>query len=1798
MSDDRNVRLQRRKAMKRKNFVRGDHSGILSRITEPQCECQLDSSDEDDKDKRSSVDLTPTLLGIYDKIASANETGEQGPSDQSELEYFVTNENLEDGSDDQCHSPKSSPQISRKLNDQSKFRELINRPINVKVELDSSAEDRYNNNKLKMDNSENKAPADRDQDNKKRPLSISSMSSSSTSSLPRRRKRPNLSQYSESTSSSQLDIEKLDNLLYIDDSPENDGTERSADELSVCSEDKGKSGGDSDSQASADHSLNDGDQSEHLEGKVLHQSDSSFSFTPSNSANCSTADLSLNSDLKAVDKSVEVEKVRRSPSRTSQKSTGMSRSVSLKQQAHYVSFVQRVVTELVETERTYVLHLKDIKEGYYHAIQDCRALNISETERECLFGNITEIYNFSCRFLAELEDCCLDPIKVAECFVKNSEGFVIYAEYCTNYPSAVAILTKVMCDPELNNVFKQRQLALGHSLPLGAYLLKPVQRVLKYHLLLQNILKHYSKTDPGHDKLVAALDHMTNMSHQINEMKRKHEHAVRVQEIQSQLEDYDGEDFTRLGELVLEGSFRMFGVKASRQMFLFEKGVIIAKRKEDGMLSCKAFIPCATLMLVESIPKEPLNFQILPFDNPRGAHIIHARNLDQKRKWCQEMKRLILESYASKIPDNVKDLIIEKLGKSKEDELIQQGSADSGKSHVTTPEYLEKRLRARRKSGPALLTEILRPQRNRKVQQGKNRSESPGPKPLALESMMYTKNKDSDQYGYGNISGLVRGSKVNKGQNNQENQSPNRATKRSVSIQRSQSFQNSARNSLPAEVYLKEKSNLESLSVDNLSQSDGPAIRTNSFRMATRISPIRFDSVDGAAVLDNQDETEDNVQSNRENNNQFDKIRPSVRKSIDDIDGVERKREPHFNEKILNGEGRNLNGSYLEELSSPKRGRYASMPVLNFEPPSSPRVTRLASERAAYSPTMNHLPETSIHRAKKIEIKPYFSYSRDRINQMSLGGGNLRENTNGSQLTKEQRHVNAFHDTFSNLRKSQENICDRNGVSKPFSLTQPKPFTSTLKNSANLLQSQARLNKWGPERFTKGSMSDLSHLREDPWVPNKPRSYTESKLTFDATKHALPKQEKSNSKPANKQVGRLSLDADNTRHARTQSFSGDDGSSSKENLDWIVYANRNSLPVSGFAGEEVSRKYKYCTPPRGSMEPPTSSKDLVGDIAKTPLHQNLAQSHSTPLSSTSYSSQHGSNREADISNGDSTVSLSVTNTSSETCSSPDILKEAVFDDSSSVEKFFPKERKVSRSFSSPEPKRSHKFKRQLHEDRPASADVLGDVNHIEESEKLVAEMEHYLKRSSSSSGSVSSSNSKFPTCIPAFEKKVENRNCNRDSCLSTGSASSYESTGDLSIDQHQDEGLVDSIKSKISNITSKFTGKKLQIPESHLSHVNETSPQNTPRYKQEDHPSKISHSLSLRLKPGNQKSGQPDLPTLLREMEPGSQAIGSRMANTDLDDYATFSLPRTQETDTEKPKQESRRLHYGRFSNASLIGPKLGQIPTTNTKTQSQSETKLYHPATSLKNLNVAQSDSAFSIQSVDIDTSSTEDSPRNGDYQDQNDNSAMPRETGGQDNFYERRFSAVFSNDEEAFRDSAVYCDDIESPPTTVNTETPLSPKVNIKSYVHQLEEKNKQKPPVPMKVRHKEPGAIIKQRMESLVASSEYRNKSSSTSRSISTATSRTHSRCSSRASSEEKQLTGSALRDYIDSKFPSVSAGGETTDDSVFGSRTNLACGGKLKPAFSTGRLDVLSMDVDNLVIMKGWVKELVRKFQSEK
>ncbi|NXV78590.1 PKHG1 protein, partial [Atlantisia rogersi] len=295
---------------------------------------------------------------------------------------------------------------------------------------------------------------------------------------------------------------------------------------------------------------------------------------------------------------------------------------------------------------------------YLDCITDQTKLSLGTEERSALFGNIRDIYRFNSELLQDLENCENDPVAIADCFVSKSEDFHIYTQYCTNYPRSVAVLTECMRNKMLAKFFRERQEALQHSLPLGSYLLKPVQRILKYHLLLHEIENHLDKDTEGYDVVLDAIDTMQRVAWHINDMKRKHEHAIRLQEIQSLLTNWKGPDLTSYGELVLEGTFRIQRVKNERTLFLFDKLLLITK-KRDEMFVYKAHILCGNLMLVEVIPKEPLSFSVFHYKNPKMQHTVQAKSQQDKRLWILHLKRLILENHPAKIPAKAKQAILE-----------------------------------------------------------------------------------------------------------------------------------------------------------------------------------------------------------------------------------------------------------------------------------------------------------------------------------------------------------------------------------------------------------------------------------------------------------------------------------------------------------------------------------------------------------------------------------------------------------------------------------------------------------------------------------------------------------------------------------------------------------------------------------------------------------------------------------------------------------------------------------------------------------------------------------------------------------------------------------------------------------------------------------------------------------------------------------------------------------------------------------------------------------------------------------
>ncbi|XP_068624391.1 uncharacterized protein [Battus philenor] len=363
-----------------------------------------------------------------------------------------------------------------------------------------------------------------------------------------------------------------------------------------------------------------------------------------------------------------------------------------------LSQLERVCAEIVQTEKVYVEDLRQVVEGYLHVWR--RDATFSDDELSELFNNIEDIYAFNRSLCEELNTCRLDATCIARCFVNNTAGFSVYTSYCTGYPRTMERLAALASKPHSAREFREKQMELQHPLPLASYLLKPVQRILKYHLLLQNVVKQCASRETEY-----ALLKMTGIAQHIDDMKRKHEHAVRVQEIQSLLYGWNGPDLTTYGELCAEGTFRVFGAKAMRHAFLFDKMLLVTKNREDGILAYKSHIMCNNMMLVESIAGAPLSFHVIPWDAPRAQLTLQARSPRHKREWTLLLKRVILENYNAVIPSHARQLVME-LGQNKtDDDILAEKSHNlitqaSMRKQLSAPEYLEKRKleRERRKS--------------------------------------------------------------------------------------------------------------------------------------------------------------------------------------------------------------------------------------------------------------------------------------------------------------------------------------------------------------------------------------------------------------------------------------------------------------------------------------------------------------------------------------------------------------------------------------------------------------------------------------------------------------------------------------------------------------------------------------------------------------------------------------------------------------------------------------------------------------------------------------------------------------------------------------------------------------------------------------------------------------------------------------------------------------------------------------------------------------------------------------------
>ncbi|CAG0896123.1 unnamed protein product [Cyprideis torosa] len=199
--------------------------------------------------------------------------------------------------------------------------------------------------------------------------------------------------------------------------------------------------------------------------------------------------------------------------------------------------LRKIILELVDTERTYVTHLNNLIETYMDPLSEQSFL--SPAEFSTLFGNIREIVSFQRVFLRGLEEAIQKEggfmafelphqyrtllFSLGNVFLLHVRNFKLYSSFCASHSKAQRILHPGEGNQALLRFLSSRNPKQQHSLSLESYLIKPIQRILKYPLLLQQLRGLTAPGSEEHQHLGNVLREMENVAEHINEMQRIHE---------------------------------------------------------------------------------------------------------------------------------------------------------------------------------------------------------------------------------------------------------------------------------------------------------------------------------------------------------------------------------------------------------------------------------------------------------------------------------------------------------------------------------------------------------------------------------------------------------------------------------------------------------------------------------------------------------------------------------------------------------------------------------------------------------------------------------------------------------------------------------------------------------------------------------------------------------------------------------------------------------------------------------------------------------------------------------------------------------------------------------------------------------------------------------------------------------------------------------------------------------------------------------------------------------------------------
>ncbi|KAL0109464.1 hypothetical protein PUN28_014493 [Cardiocondyla obscurior] len=309
-----------------------------------------------------------------------------------------------------------------------------------------------------------------------------------------------------------------------------------------------------------------------------------------------------------------------------------------------------VIQELVETERNYTEVLSSLLR---HFARPLSSLLRPEDSARIFFG-MKELSEIHVGFHSQLRKA-RNGAALAQVFLDWREKFLIYGDYCANLTLAQNTLQEACSRNELVNqeVIRCQQEANNGKFKLRDILSVPMQRVLKYHLLLEKLVEETPREWIEDCRaLTKAREVMVDVAQYINEVKRDSDTLDIIKDIQASIIDWDVPEDTQLkdfGRLLRDGELKVKAhgdqrIKA-RYAFVFEQVVLICKAGRGDQYCYRETLRLDDYRLEDHTGRRTLgrdsrwSYQwLLVHKQAYTAYTLYARTEEQKQMWIKALQ--------------------------------------------------------------------------------------------------------------------------------------------------------------------------------------------------------------------------------------------------------------------------------------------------------------------------------------------------------------------------------------------------------------------------------------------------------------------------------------------------------------------------------------------------------------------------------------------------------------------------------------------------------------------------------------------------------------------------------------------------------------------------------------------------------------------------------------------------------------------------------------------------------------------------------------------------------------------------------------------------------------------------------------------------------------------------------------------------------------------------------------------------------------------------------------------------------